>query len=216
MDAANDIDRLMKQTQRYWYEDGFWDMGMGSFSLLAGFISAIQALAPRDLLPGPLMDIATPLLLIGGGFAITWMINRLKSNITFPRTGYVNYDRKGPGRLVRLVALGLLAAAMAAAITIVGVSQNMSNRQTVIFGIALLGAFGFVGYRTRLWRYLLLGLWFFALGLIITAFPLTRDQGSALFLVGAGLGLIVSGLVTWRRYNQSAPLPQETNDGSAA
>ncbi len=135
MNTSNDIDRLMKQTQRYWYEDGFWDMGLGSFSLLAGFISAVQALAPRDLLPGPLVDIAGPLLLIGGGFAITWMINRLKSNVTFPRTGYVNYERRGPGRLVRLVALALLAAAMAAGTVVV--NRNTLNL-TVIFGIALL------------------------------------------------------------------------------
>jgi hypothetical protein len=213
MNTPRDIDRLMQQTQRYGYEDGFWDMGMGGFSLLAGFISAIQALAPRDLLPGPFADIAGLLLLIGGAFAITWIINRLKSNVTFPRTGYVNYERKEPGRLVQLVALALAAAALAAGMVVV---SRYTLNLTVIFGIALLGAFGFVAYRTRLWRYLLWGLWCFALGLIITTLPLTRDQGSALFFVGGGLGMIVSGLITWHRYNQSAPRSRETNDGAAS
>ncbi len=38
MSASKDINRLMKQTERYWYEDGFQDMGFGVFILLIGLL----------------------------------------------------------------------------------------------------------------------------------------------------------------------------------
>jgi hypothetical protein len=123
----------------------------------------------------------------------------------------VNYERKGLPRVATIVGLGLAAAIVAAGI--VAVSRNMVNL-TTLFGIAFLAAFGFVGYRSGLWRYVLIGLWCAVLGLTLAAFALTLEQSSAIFYVGAGLGMIVSGAITWRRYDRSAPISQETNDGS--
>ena len=34
MSTPHDIDRLMQQTQRYWYEDGISDLAMGAYLLL--------------------------------------------------------------------------------------------------------------------------------------------------------------------------------------
>ena len=211
MRSSNDIDGIMQRTRRYQYEDGISDLIMGGFSLLLGLLFAAESLTPPDSPLWAVWGMGLPMFLIGGGLVAGWMMQRLKSRVTWPRTGFVNYERKGLPRVIALVGIALAAAVVAAGIVLV--SRNMVNL-TTLFGIVLLAAFGFVGYRAGLWRYVLLGLWCAILGLTLAAFALTLEQSSAIFYVGAGFGMIVSGAVTWRRYNRSAPMPQETNDGS--
>jgi hypothetical protein len=211
MHSANDLDNVMQRTRRYWYEDGISDLIMGGFLLLLGLLFAAESLTPLGSPLWAVWGMGLPTFLIGGGLVAGWMMQRLKSRVTYPRTGIVNYERKGLPRVIALVGIALVAAIVAAGIVLV--SRNMANL-TTLFGIAFLAAFGFVGYRAGLWRYVLTGVWCVALGLTLAAFTLSLEQSSAIFYVGAGFGLIVSGAVTWRRYNQSAPMSQETNDGS--
>jgi hypothetical protein len=213
MRFPNDMDGIMQRTRRYWYEDGISDLIMGGFLLLLGLLFAGESLTPPGSPLWAVWGMGLPMFLIGGGLVAGWAMQRLKSRVTYPRTGFVNYERKGLPRVATIVGLVLVAAIVAAGI--VAVSQNRVNL-TTLFGIAFLAAFGFVGYRSGLWRYVLIGLWCAVLGLTLAAFALTLEQSSAIFYVGAGLGMIVSGVLTWRRYDRGAPLPQEPSDGSAA
>jgi len=211
MRSPNDLDGIMQRTRRYWYEDGISDLVMGGFLLLLGLLFAAESLTPPGSPLWAVWGMGLPMFLIGGALVAGWAMQQLKSRVIYPRTGFVDYERKGLPRVARLVGIMLIAAIVAA--TAVAVSRNMLSLMT-LFGIAFLAAFGFVSYRVGLWRYLVFGIWCFVLGLTLPAFPLTTEQSSAIFYVGAGLGMIVSGVITWRRYDRSAPMSQETNDGS--
>jgi hypothetical protein len=213
MRSKNDIDQLMQRTQRYWYEDGISDLAMGGFLLLIGLIFAAESLTPQDSPFWVVWGMGFPVLLIGGGLAAGWAIQRIKSRVTYPRTGFVNYERKGLPRAAWLVGTMLIAAIVAA--SVVAVSRNMLSLM-ILFGIVFLAALGFVSYRVGLWRYLVLGIWSFVLGSTLAAFSLTLEQGSAIFFVGIGLGMVIVGVMTWRRYDRRARMPQEPSDGSAS
>lgn len=96
----------------------------------------------------------------------------------------------------------LLAALVAAGFVVIGRGWQSF---TLLFGIVFGAAFGFIGYRMGLVRYLLLALWSLIVGLALVPLSLTIDQGGALYLTVIGLALILSGCITWRRYNRYAP-----------
>jgi len=212
MDTSSDINRLMKQTQRYWYEDGLADMAMGGFMLLLGLLFAGESLTPPGSPLWAFWGMGLPAFLIGGGLVAGWTIKRLKSRVTYPRTGYVEYERRGPARLAWLIGIGL-AAALLAAIFVVVIRWSVSP--ILFFGLVFLGAFSYVAFRVRLWRYLLFGLWSLVLSLVIAPLSLSLEQSSALYYPGLGLGLIALGWVAWRRYDTGAP-PQEASDDANA
>ena len=211
MSSKENIDKLMQRTQQYWYEDGISDLGMGSWMLLLGVLFAAEALTPQSSPLWAVWGMGLPIALVGSGFVVGWAIKCAKARLTYPRTGFVEYERKGLGRIARLIGLGLVAAAVAAVMVLI---YRQLASLSLLFGIVLLGAFGFLGYRIRVWRYVLLGLWCLFLGAAISTLSLSLEPSSALFYCGAGIGMIVSGIIAWRRYNQNAPLPQETDDGA--
>ena len=213
MRSPNDLDGIMQRTRRYWYEDGISDLIMGGFLLLLGLLFAGESLTPPGSPLWAVWGMGLPMFLIGGGLVAGWAMQQLKSRVTYPRTGFVNYERKGLPRVAWLIGTMLIAAIVAA--SVVAVSRNMLSLM-ILFGIVFLAAFGFVSYRVGLWRYLVLGIWSFVLGSTLAAFSLTLGQGSAIFFVGIGLGMVIAGVIAWRRYDRGARLPQEPCDGSVS
>ena len=211
MKSQGNIDQLMQRTQRYWYEDGISDLGMGGWLLFIGVLFVAESLTPQGSPLSAVWGMGMPMALIGGGVVVGWVVKRVKSRLTYPRTGFVEYERKGLAGIVRLVGAGLAGAAVATGMVLI---YWQIKSLSLIFGVAFLGAFGFLGYRVRVWRYVFLGLWCFVLGVATSAVSLSLEQSSAIFYIGAGVGMIGSGVIAWRRYNRNAPLPQETDDGA--
>ncbi len=213
MSSANDIGKIMQRTKRYWYEDGFQDIGMGGWMLMLGIFFLAEALTPPGSPLWLLWDIGMPLVLIGGGLVVGWVINQLKAHVTYPRTGYVTYERqrKGLSQTFRIVAVMLVSAAVAAAIVLV---QKQWLNLTVILGFVFAATFGFLGYRFGLRRYVLLAVWGLVLGIALAPQSLTLEQGSAIFFAGIGLAMIFAGWLTWQQYNRNAPPPNEANDAT--
>ncbi len=211
MSTSQDINRWMKQTQRYWYEDGFQDMGFGVFILMIGLLFIGEALTPAGSPLWLVWGMGGPLLLIGGGLVVAKVVRRLKERISWPRTGYVSYAREhGKSRAFRTALAMIVAAVVAAGMIIL---QKNWLSWAVILGIVYMATFSFVAYRFGLWRYLVLAFWALVLGLGLAPLPLTVEQSGAIFHVGVGLAMVAAGWFTWRHYNQSAP-PQEATDGS--
>lgn len=212
---STNIDDLMQRTRRYWYEDGLSDLALGGYFLALGLFFLGQSLTPPGSPLWLLWGVGGPLLLICGGVLANWLIKQLKTRLTYPRTGYVNYERPAGGLsgAARLLGVMLLAAIVSAGMV---VASGRWTSLTLLFGLVGLGAFGWVSYRLGLRRYLILGLWSLLLGLALVPFALSLEQGGALFWIGFGLGMIVSGLITWRRYNRAAPPPQEASDETTA
>lgn len=214
MTAPPSVDTLMKRTRRYWYEDGLTDLALGAYFLALAVFFWAQAKTPLGSSVWLLWGLGGPVLLIGGGLMVDWLVKRLKDEITHPRTGYVSYQQASPLRpTAKRAQVMVLAALIGAAFVIV--SKEWVD-ETLLFGLVALGTFGYVSYRVGLWRYLFLGVWglLLALFLVLAALPPAAEERRAVYWMGLALGMLVSGLIAWHRYNRSAPSQQEAGDES--
>jgi hypothetical protein len=214
MRPTNEIAQVMRQTQRYWYEDGLSDMGMGAFILAIGLLFVAQELTPPGSPLWLVWGVGGPFLLIGGGIVVNKVVRALKERITYPRTGYVSYERaRGASHTLRLVATALIAAGVSAAIVVV---QKNWLSLPIIFGFVYLAAFTYVGLHFGLRRYLVLALWSLLLGLALASLSLKLELAGALFQFGTGAAWLLAGWLTYRRYLASAPQPEEAGDGTSS
>jgi hypothetical protein len=206
-----DINKMMQGTKRYWLEDGFQDLAMGGWMLILGLALLAQSLTPPGSLLGLAWTIAVPLLLIGGGLAVGWMVNRLKTRVTYPRTGYVSFvrDTRSKSSKFHMIALMLIGAVVASTAILV---SKQAIGITGFFGFAFMAVFGFLAWRFGLRRYMILALASLALGLALSFTPLTKEQSSQIFFVGFGFAMMLAGWVAWRQYDHNAPRPTEADD----
>lgn len=212
MNTSQNINHWMQRTQRYWYEDGFPDMGFGGFLLIIGLFFLAEMLTPPGSPFWLVWGIGGPIVLIGGALLVNRMVRKLKERVTWPRTGYVGYQpRQGRSRMFRFATAAIVAAVVSAGMIVI---QKHWLNWSVILGFVYLGALGFVAYRFGLWRYLVLALWALVLGLALAPTALTVEQSGAVFHIGMGTALLLAGWLTWRRYNSLAPSPQEAPDGN--
>ncbi len=201
MGPTPDVQGLMQRTKRYWYEDGFADLGLGAFLLVIGLLFGAQALTPPGSPLWLIWSFGWPVVLIGGGFVINHVVTQLKATYTYPRTGYVTYERQGRSRVAQLITVFLVAAGLA--VSMVALSRGLLSL-TLLYGLAFTAAFGFVGYRVALPRYLLLAVWSLVVGLALSPFALTLEQGGGLFFTAVGLALLLAGTLAWHNYSRRA------------
>lgn len=211
MNASSDINRIMRRTQQYWYADGFPDIGMGAWLVVLALFFAAESLTPPGSFLWLIWGVGGPLLLIGGGVVVGGAVKWLKARATFPRTGYVDYERRGRSQTIRMLAVAFIAAAAAGSIVIV---NRYGASLTALFGLVFMATFAFLGYRFGLRRYLLLGVGALILGLAIVPLSLGMEQASAVFFGVFGLAMMVLGFLTWRQYDRVAPPSREAPNGS--
>ncbi len=212
MESANEIKSVMRKTQRYWFEDGFYDMGFGAFILAIGILFVAETLTPPGSPLWLVWGLGSPILLIGGAIVMAKGVRLLKERITYPRTGYVSYERpRGTSRVVRALAAGIISAGLAAAIII---TQRNWLSLAVILGFVYGAVFTYIGLRFSLGRYLALALWSLLLGLALAPLSLPTNPAGAIFHLGTGVAWLLSGWVTYRRYIAHAPLAQEGDNGT--
>ncbi len=202
MSSTPDLNTLMQRTRRYWYEDGFSDLAMGGYLLALGLFFAAESLTPQGSSLWLLWSMGGPLLLIGGGVIVGRVVQQLKARHTYPRTGYVDYERKGLSRVAQMVGAMVLAMLVAAGFVVV--SRGWQSL-TPLFGIVFAAVFAYVGQRMGLTRYFVLAAWGLIVGLGLWALPLTMEQGAGLYFMAFGLVMMLVGGMTWRRYSERAP-----------
>ncbi len=188
----DNIDRIVKRTYRYYYEDGLVELSVG---VMFGVI-ALALLLMGSTLGTPLaaiISLGLVALVIGGTFAVRSLVMSLKQKVTYPRTGYVAYRQKPPtGRTV------IIVGALIIALSIFFVPFGWYNKMPVAEAELLVLVLCYMGYRVSL-RRLYAAAAFVVLTLIaLVAFSVMRGGvddivGSAVIFGAAGLALIVSG-----------------------
>jgi hypothetical protein len=190
------IDQTIKETRRYMYEDGLFEIAAGLLLLLIGLglFSWLTFTEISSALGITLMAVLIALA-VGGGFLIKRAVEKLKQRITYPRTGYVAYKQDEPdrGRLFVIVAALLLAL-----ITLF-LPEELSRMSTIVgafLGVVLVA----LGYRLGLKRFYALGFITLLSGLIMSALFEQETLGVAFTLAVSGLALIISGGLALRKY----------------
>ena len=81
------MDKIVKETYRYFYVDGLVETAVGLLFALIGMVLAGWAGFEEGSWLLKTAVIILPILIIGGTFGIKWLVGNLKERITYPRTG---------------------------------------------------------------------------------------------------------------------------------
>lgn len=194
------IDQVVRRTYRYFYDDGLAEIAIGLLFMAVGGVLLLWATIDSPSLLGLALAIGLPLVILGGTFLLKSGIRRLKERLTYPRTGYVAYRQKEPahGRwLVMAVALLLAIAGL--------IWPSFLGRMQIAVGGLLGTVLFFLGYRVGLWRFYVDGVLALILGFGLALLGLDEVLSTALTFLGAGLALLVGGVLTLISYLNRHP-----------
>ncbi len=191
------VKEIAMRTQRYWYEDGIWEIAYGVISTLLGVFFLLTADLNWSGPFGFVLGIAQMIVLVGMFVSINKMVRFLKERITYPRTGFVMYRRRAPGaRLKRLLLAMLVSGATGALIGSLAVMRMTSNHMPLIVGIMMAGSISYIGYRFHLVRLYIVATLTALWGFIVSLFRFGNLPSIGIFFTGFGALILLSGLVT--------------------
>lgn len=209
-DKFLDVEQRVK---RYWFSDGIGELaGGGLFLLLAAYFGIPQFLGENDLLSNILQS-SLVLVLIGGIFGVRWLVTLLKTRLTYPRTGYVEYrvDRKNALR-IRTLAMAF-AMVMAFLMVLLARSIQIVDSTVLVTGMVVGAVFILLrGKSFGVQRFYLLGAISVVIGIVLAFSGLPNGYSLAVFYGLMGLVVIVSGGWVLFRYLRENPLPAEGDD----
>jgi hypothetical protein len=210
----SNISDMEQRVNRYWYTDGIGELIGGCMFILLGIYFALQDyLGPDSMLSG-ILQASLVLLLIGGAFVSRRLINSLKTRLTYPRTGYVEYrvSKKETGS--RRVLIFVLAFAISALTMAFAALFKSFDSMVVVTGFIV----GMVLVLLRaklsgLARFYILAAVSVVLGLAISTSGLSDGYALGLYYGLMGACFLISGGITLTRYLHENPLPMEGRSG---
>jgi len=203
-----------QRVKRYWYTDGIGELIGGGMFVLLGIYFVLQEVLGQNSTVGGILQASFVLLMIGGVFVSRRLINTLKTRLTYPRTGYVEYQVDERGMRWRRI-LAVVLAFVISALTIVFV-RLFRFFDSVVAVTGLIVALILVILRAKssgLARFYVLGAVSLVLGLALSLSGLSNGYSLGLFYGLMGGCFFISGGLTLRHYLQENPLPMETENG---
>jgi hypothetical protein len=198
--VKDNIQDTIQRTQRYWFSDGAYEIGMGIlFTLLALSFFVMEWLNSFGYL-GLIMGILQPVIFLAGFWLFNRLVRKFKEKITYPRTGYLVYPRRsGKRRLTAALISGGTAAVLAVSASII--SDRLGGEiMPVISGIIIAAAIVYLGIRFGLNRFYLMAVYIFICGALITLSGIQGINSTALFFGLMGIGWVFSGIWTLIHY----------------
>lgn len=198
----DDLERIVKRTYRYHYEDGLVESGLGLLLTASGLLFFTwQALQDGGWLGGALA-VVSALLVWGGVYGMRWAVRQMKEQVTYPRTGYASY-REGEPPVARWLILAVVMGVVIAGIFLPEALERLALMEGALLGAIL----AYMGYRVGVARFYLLGVLVLLVGLTATVLFSDDLLGSAVTFGGSGLLLLLSGLATFATYLWRHPEP---------
>jgi hypothetical protein len=207
-DSYADVEQRVR---RYWYVDGFGELvGGGGMCLILAAYFAAQQYFGDDSLVGGLLQASLALVLIGGIFLMRKLINIAKAQVTYPRTGYVEYQSSGRNRLIAGVLSAALGMLMAMLFVWIVRQFNRIDAMVAISGLVM----GLILLMKQVWtmkvkRFYILGLLSMLYGSVLSDSGLPAGYNLGLFYALMGVSFAISGGLTLKRYLDENPLPVE-------
>ena len=203
----DELKNMIQRTERYWYIDGLSEIGAGlMITLMAGWILAAGSF-PDGSPYVWLLAIGQPLLILAAWWLVSRGVKALKERLTYPRTGYVSYPRRGKSK--RIVA-ALTAAPLAALIAVFSSFPAAANFTPLLVGIAMGTALFFIGWQMNLLRFMAQAPLLVITGALITWAQVPDPLNMAGMIGAAGLIWMVSGAAVLIHYLRStAPAAED-------
>ena len=207
-DKLLDVEQRVK---RYWFSDGIGELAMGAMFILLGVYFGIpQYLGDNNIL-SVILQSSLILVIIAGVFIIRWLVTVLKTRLTYPRTGYVEYrvDKKYTMRRRYLV----MAFAMAVAYLMVLMAKSIRIVDSTVLATGIVVGIVFALLRGKSFgvqRFYFLGVVSLILGVTLSFSKLPNAYSLAAFYGLMGLAVMISGGIVLRRYLSENPMPADT------
>jgi hypothetical protein len=203
----HDIDRAMKRPLRYWYDDGLIELAAGFVFVLIGLLFYVEATAQPGMLWSSFSALGLPALIIGGGLLVKWLVRIAKERLTYPRTGYVSYQR--PPKRNKLGAAAV-AAAMAILVALLFTRAPASLAWIPFLqGIIIGGFLAYTGHRFSLTRFYALAVVSALVGTATALSGAGETLGDATYFAATGVAFMISGGLTLLTYLRHTRPPGE-------
>jgi hypothetical protein len=209
----NDLSDVIQHVKRYWFNDGLGEVVGGGMILLIGLYFTGQEWLPKSSTGRTLLQSSLILLVIGGTFTTRWLVNLLKTRLTYPRTGYVEYEPGPKNTPLRRVFTAGIAISVSALLVIFGRSFGSFNWLPGFTGL-LFGAV-FIILRAKsngIGRFYVLGTFSIILGVALSLSGLSMGYSLGLFYGAVGMASMLSGVITLLRYLRENPLPMDAEN----
>mgnify|MGYP005849468323 CR=1 FL=1 len=203
----DEVERATQRAQRYWFDDGLAEIGIGAILLLIGLMFYAEAVVPPSALPTGFSSIGLIVIVFGGWWLAGRLVKAAKARLTYPRTGYVSYARPRKRRLGAAVVIGAGTAALVAVLF-------ATAPASLAWLPALQGLLGaaftvYVAYRFALGRFYVLAVISVLVGASAALAGLGDLLGDAVYYGTMGISFIVSGLLTLYGYLRRHQRPAE-------
>ena len=210
----NDMKQVEKRVRRYWYTDGIAELASGGMFLLLGLYFGVLGYFEEGSLVSVILQVSMILVFVGGSYGMRWLVNTLKSRVTYPRTGYVEYrvnDRDAKARRYVVMAVALIIA-----IASLVFADYISNLESLVLGTGFLVGVIFIALRgnsSGLKRFYAIGGLSVVLGIVLALSKLPQVYTLALYYSLMGIVILVSGGLVLRLYlAENIPTAEMNNE----
>jgi hypothetical protein len=201
------IDQAMRRAQRYWHIDGLTEIAFAWIFLILGLYFYLSATQPQGTLLSTLIDSSLFLIVLAGAFLSGKLVSYVKERVTYPRTGYVSYQRKsGANRWIAMGIAMLMGGIMGGLIDMAPASLN---RMTAYTGFFLAIPLLVLGFRSGSWRFYLLCIVSLGLGLGLSLTGHENTLGLSYYYLLLSLAMFISGGLTFLIYLRKTTPPEE-------
>jgi hypothetical protein len=210
---TQELKDVEQRVKRYWYTDGIAELASGSLFIVLGLYFAIQGYFGESALISVILQVSLVLLMVFAVYGIRWLVNTLKTRLTYPRTGYVTY--RVNERAVRQRRWVVAAVALVIAMASLVLADYIRALDSMVLVTGTLVGVIFIALRGRnsgLKRFYFLGGLAILLGLVLAYRNLPQAQSLAIFYTGLGVAILISGALVMRRYLVANPIPAGTED----
>ena len=197
----DDMKQVEKRVRRYWYTDGIAELASGGMFLLLGLYFGVLGYFQEGSLVSIILQASMILVFIGGAFGVRWLVNTLKSRLTYPRTGYVEY--RVNEKDVKMRRYIVMAVAMVVAIASILLVDYIRGLESMVLVTGVLVGVIFITLRGRssgLKRFYLLGGLAILLGVALAYSGLPQVYTLTLFYGLLGIAIMISGGLVLRHY----------------
>lgn len=209
----DDMKQVEKRVRRYWYTDGIAELASGGMFLLLGLYFGVLGYFEDGSLVSVILQVSMVLVMVGGAFGVRWLVNTLKSRLTYPRTGYVEYRvNEKDAKMRRYVVMAVAMSFAIASIVLIDFIRGLESM--VLFTGVIVGVI-FIALRGKssgLKRFHLLGGLSIVLGITLAFSKLSQVYSLSLFYGLLGIGILISGALVMHQYLDENPLRSEHED----
>lgn len=204
-----EINETIKRTKRYWYVDGFAEIGVGILLMIIILFNQAVGLVHQQIIQIILCVVGLPVLIILGGRAINRIVSRLKEKYTYPRTGYVSYQPKDRSQRWKGVLRSGIAGLLVGATTTLITGNIPQVYQYLFVALLICLAYVYVVYVIGLNRFYLNAAVTLAVAAALILLGASQNTFFQVFFFGQGLIWVISGGVTLCNYLQVTQPPLE-------